>query len=67
MARIRDMRGGRENDPEFGSRMRGEGQYAELLRRRFDVACRRLGLNADKREAVETGKFRGPEAQGSLF
>jgi hypothetical protein len=47
--------------------MRGEGQYAELLRRRFDVACRRLGLNADKREAVETGKFRGPEAQGSLF
>jgi len=67
MARIRDMRGGRENDPEFGSRMRGEGQYAELLRRRFDVACRRLGLNADKREAVETGKFRRPEAQGSLF
>ncbi|HKW38511.1 MAG TPA: PA0069 family radical SAM protein, partial [Burkholderiales bacterium] len=58
MARIRDMRGGRENDPEFGSRMKGEGQYAELLRKRFDVACRRLGLNADKRYHVDTAKFR---------
>ena len=67
MARIRDMRGGRENDPEFGSRMRGEGQYAELLRRRFDVACRRLGLNTDRPRTAETGKFRRPEAQGSLF
>jgi DNA repair photolyase len=68
MARIRDMRGGRDNDPEFGSRMKGEGEYAELLRRRFEVACRRLGLNADKRYEVETAKFRRPpSAQGSLF
>jgi DNA repair photolyase len=68
MARIRDMRGGRENDPEFGSRMKGEGRYAELLRARFEVACRRLKLNADKRYRVETGKFRRPPAaQGSLF
>ncbi len=68
MARIRDMRGGRENDPQFGSRMRGEGQFAELLRSRFAVACKRLGLNADKRSEVETGKFRRPPGpQGSLF
>ena len=68
MARIRDMRGGRENDPEFGSRMRGEGKFAELLRSRFDVACRRLGLNADKRVLIETRKFRPPGMrQGSLF
>jgi len=68
MARIRDMRGGRENDPEFGSRMRGEGQYAELLRERFRVACKRLGLNADKRFRLDAGKFRRPQApQGSLF
>ena len=68
MARIRDMRGGRENDPEFGSRMRGEGQYAELLRGRFEVACRRFGLNADRRYHVDTGKFRPPlSPQGSLF
>jgi DNA repair photolyase len=65
MARIRDMRGGRENDPEFGSRMKGEGQYAELLRGRFEVACRRLKLNADKSYRVDSGKFRRP--QGSLF
>src|SRR6267142_300349 len=68
MARIRDMRGGRDNDPEFGSRMKGEGQFAELLRSRFGVACKRLGLNVDKRGGVETGKFRGSAArQGSLF
>ena len=68
MARIRDMRGGRENDPEFGSRMRGEGQYAELLRGRFEIACRRLGLNADRRYHVDTAKFRRPSSpQGSLF
>jgi DNA repair photolyase len=68
MARIRDMRGGRENDPEFGTRMKGEGQFAHLLRGRFDVACRRLGLNAEKRSPVETAKFRKPESpQRSLF
>src|SRR6266850_2288931 len=68
MARIRDMRGGRENDPRFGSRMTGEGQFAELLRSRFGVACKRLGLNADKRSEVETAKFwRPPGPQGSLF
>jgi len=68
MARIRDLRGGRENDPDFGSRMRGEGQFAELLRKRFDVACRRLGLNVDKGYRVETSRFRRVQpAQGSLF
>jgi DNA repair photolyase len=68
MARIRDMRGGRENDPQFGSRMTGEGQFAELLRSRFSVACGRLGLNAGKRSELEAGKFRQPPAaQGSLF
>ena len=68
MARIRDMRGGRENDPRFGRRMKGEGQFAELLRARFAVACRRLGLNADQRFRLDTGKFRRRSArQGSLF
>jgi len=68
MARIRDMRGGRDNDPEFGSRMRGEGRYAELLRGRFDIACRRLGLNVERGYRVETAKFRRPPSeQGSLF
>jgi DNA repair photolyase len=42
---IRGTRGGRLNDPNFISRMRGEGPYAELLRTRFKLACTRLGLN----------------------
>jgi DNA repair photolyase len=68
MARMREMRGGRENDPSFGSRMKGEGQFAELLRKRFDIACHRLGLNAGERNRLDTTKFRrpGPE-QGILF
>jgi DNA repair photolyase len=68
MARIRDMRGGRENDPEFGSRMKGEGHFAELLRNRFKIACNRLGLNADKRSPLDASRFRRQASpQGSLF
>ncbi len=68
MARIRDMRGGRDNDPNFGSRMKGEGQFAELLRNRFALACRRLGLNAGERNRLDTAKFRRPgPQQGALF
>jgi DNA repair photolyase len=65
MARIRDTRGGRENDPEFGSRMKGEGQFAELIRNRFNVACRRLALNTGKRNRLDTKKFRRP-ANGQI-
>jgi DNA repair photolyase len=68
MARIRDMRGGRDNDPNFGSRMKGEGQFAELLRDRFEIACKRLGLNAEKRKLLDASKFRRPgPQQGALF
>jgi DNA repair photolyase len=68
MARIRDLRGGRDNDPNFGSRMRGEGPFAELLRDRFHVACKRLGLNAEKKKRLDSSKFRRPGArQGTLF
>jgi len=44
---IRDIRGGRENDPRFGSRMRGQGAYADIIEKRFRLACRRFGLNRD--------------------
>ena len=60
MARIRDMRGGRDNDPQFGSRMKGEGEFAELLAHRFALACKRLGLNAGGRGRLDTTKFRRP-------
>src|SRR6185436_19558839 len=38
MSRVHVMRGGKDNDPRFGSRMSGEGMFAELLRQRFDKA-----------------------------
>jgi DNA repair photolyase len=60
MSLIRDMRGGRENDPRFGTRMRGTGPYAQLLSNRFRLACRRLNLNSDPRTPLETTLFRPP-------
>lgn len=44
LRRLRALRGGRENDPRFGTRMTGEGPAAALLQQRFALACRRLGL-----------------------
>jgi DNA repair photolyase len=60
MSLIRDMRGGRDNDPRFGSRMRGTGPYAELLRERFRLACQRLGLNCTSRSPLNTRLFSPP-------
>jgi len=70
MSRVHEMREGRDNDPNFGSRMKGTGMFAELLNQRFHKACARLGLN--KRESafdLDTTQFRppGPKGQGSLF
>jgi DNA repair photolyase len=42
---VRQMRGGKDNDPRFGERMRGTGNYADLISKRFQIACRRFGLN----------------------
>ena len=68
---LREMRGGRDNDPAFGSRMRGQGAYADLLRQRFAVACRKFSLNRG-REALDldVSRFvppRPPSPQGELF
>jgi DNA repair photolyase len=65
MSLVRDMRGGRDNDPAFGSRMRGTGPVAQLLRARFELACRQRGLNADLRRLSQpTHLFRPPDARG---
>lgn len=47
---VRDIRGGRDNDPEFGVRMTGRGPYAWQIGRRFELACKRLGLNKAKQK-----------------
>jgi DNA repair photolyase len=63
MSLIRQMRGGRENDPRFGSRMRGEGEFAELIRQRFALACRRHGIGRGRDIALDTSKFSPPRAE----
>jgi DNA repair photolyase len=65
MSLIRDMRGGRDNDPRFGTRMRGTGPYALLLRNRFRLACQRLSLNSPRPEGLRTSLFRPPTPPGS--
>ncbi|HEY0820052.1 MAG TPA: PA0069 family radical SAM protein [Rhizobacter sp.] len=59
MARVREMRGGKDYDASFGTRMKGTGVWAELLRQRFDKACARFGLNKTRIE-LDTTLFRKP-------
>ncbi|MFZ2508540.1 MAG: PA0069 family radical SAM protein [Steroidobacteraceae bacterium] len=61
-SRIRQLRGGRDYDSRFGWRMRGQGPWAELLRRRFEAACRRHGLEHGQAAPLETSLFRPPRA-----
>jgi DNA repair photolyase len=66
---IRQMRGGKDYDPTFGTRMKGEGPYAWMIGRRFETACARLGLNVQRAE-LTTEHFRASRpraAQLSLF
>src|SRR5215469_2143934 len=65
MAVIREMRGGRDNDPRFGTRMRGTGPHAELLRNRFRLACQRLSLNKSERRPLNTALFQPPSLPGA--
>jgi len=67
---VRQMRGGRDNDARFGSRMRGEGEFANLIRQRFALAVKRFGLARNRDVQLETGLFNVPRAaslQGDLF
>ncbi|HET6203226.1 MAG TPA: PA0069 family radical SAM protein [Planctomycetota bacterium] len=65
--RVREIRDGRLNDPRFGSRMRGEGPFADLVASLFEKARRRVGLSAGGPD-LSTAAFRRPGAsQGTLF
>jgi DNA repair photolyase len=67
MAVIRELRGGRDNDPNFHTRMRGQGPWAALLRTRFQIACRKAGLD-NARPSLRCDLFRPPRGpQGELF
>ncbi len=65
MNTIRSIRGGRDNDPGFFTRMKPHGVWAELFRARFRLACRRLGLNRE-RNALDMSQFRRPNVDGQL-
>ncbi|MCP5327063.1 MAG: PA0069 family radical SAM protein [Steroidobacteraceae bacterium] len=62
MARVAQLRGGRDNDSDFRTRMSGQGAFASLLRQRFEVACRRLQLEARRWPGLDTTQFRRPAA-----
>ena len=68
MSIIQQMRGGKDYDSEFGSRMRGRGPFADLLQQRFDKARARLGF--ERLPPLSTTAFTPPKlarAQGELF
>jgi DNA repair photolyase len=64
LALLRETHGGQLYESTFGTRMRGTGEYAKLLERRFDVATKRLGLNV-RRFELDTSRFRVPPTAGS--
>jgi len=69
MGRVRELHGGRDYDPEFGTRMRGQGLWAELIHRRADLARKRLGLQEGLPD-LRCDLFRPPPKAGdqlSLF
>lgn len=68
MSIVRDMRGGRDNDPNFHSRMSGKGNFAELIRARFALARKRHGMELRLRERIDLDctRFRPPAIGGQM-
>jgi len=66
MSLIRGAREGRENDPRFGSRMVGSGAWAQLLRDRFALACKRRGLSMGRMREPSGEHFRAPARGGQI-
>jgi DNA repair photolyase len=62
MARVREMRSGKDYDSRFGVRMKGEGVWAQLLQQRFTKAAARFGLNRTRIE-LDLTQFKKPNLQ----
>lgn len=71
MSLVRQSRGGRDNDPRFGKRMRGEGAFADLISRRFSLSCDRFGLKhreyTRNNPVLDTRLFTRPTPQMDLL
>jgi DNA repair photolyase len=63
MSRLREMHGGRDYDPRWGHRMRGEGPYARIIAQRFATAVKRLGFAAST-PSLRTDLFALPQQAG---
>jgi DNA repair photolyase len=59
MARVQEMRGGADYDANFATRMKGQGIWAELIKKRFEAACRKHGFNRE-RVALDLSQFVPP-------
>ena len=66
MSLIRQARDGRDNDPRFGQRMRGSGPWATMLRARFELARKRLGLSGERDPDLDTTSFCPPRGSSQL-
>jgi DNA repair photolyase len=66
MTLVHQMRGGKDYDSAWGVRQRGTGSFAELIGKRFELACDRLGLNADRGGELDTTRFRPPRSEPQL-
>lgn len=64
LARLQQMRGGRDYDAAFGRRQTGEGEYAALLQQRFAIACARYGLKTRERFSHDCSLFMPPRGEG---
>ena len=63
MNKVQAMRGGRDNDPRFGHRFKGEGVEAQLMEQRFRLARRRMGY-AEGSPALDASRFGPPPRAG---
>lgn len=64
MSLVQQSRGGKDYDSDFATRMRGQGEFADVIEQRFRLACKRLGLNEAWRERMDTRQFRVPPRAG---
>ena len=65
LSRVRDMRGGRLNDSRFGSRMKGQGVFADMIREMFRLASRKAGV-AKRSPELSTASFRRPHGRTKI-
>lgn len=63
---VRSIRGGRDNDPGFFTRMKPQGVWADLFSARFRLACRRAGIDRGERMVLDCAQFVAPDLTGQL-